>query len=62
MTLIRFKQICSDFHPEDVDYFCGDKCHHLRHFIHMFNDKPKRNVFLGEYGAFDEGGIVSKIQ
>ena len=58
MTLIRFKQIRSAFHPDYRTYFCGDKFHQLRYFILMFNDKEIIIFFLGEYVAFYEEGIT----
>ena len=45
-TLIRFKHICSVLQPEAGTYFCGEKFHQLRYFIHMFNDKAKIIFFL----------------
>ena len=36
MTLIRFKNIRSTFHPDSGTSFCGDKCHKLNYLIHMF--------------------------
>ncbi len=42
MSLIRFKQIRSAFHPEAGESACQDKCHQLRFFIRMFNDMAKR--------------------
>ena len=57
MTLIRIKHIHSAFHPESGKYFCGDKCHQLRYFIHVVNYKAKIIFFLGSHGTFDEGLI-----
>ena len=47
MTLIRFKRIQSAFHPEAETSFCRDRCHQLRYFIPMFNDKSNIIFFLG---------------
>ena len=47
MTLIRFKQIHSAFHPEVGTTFCGDKFNQLCYFICMFNDKAKIIFVLG---------------
>ena len=41
ITLIIFKHIHSDFHPESQTYFYGYKCHQLCYVIRMFNDKGK---------------------
>ena len=55
ITLIRFKYIPSHFHPEAGYYFCGEKCHQLRYFIQIFNEKAKYIFVLGKHGDFDEG-------
>ena len=61
ITLIRFKYIPSDFHPEAGYYFCGEKCLHLCYFIQMFNEKG--NIFvLGEHGDLTKGKNVMRIQ
>ena len=54
MTLIIFKYIRSDFHPEAGTYFCGNKFHQLHYFIRMLNDKSKIIFVLGDHCAFDE--------
>ena len=60
MSLIRFKQIRSAFHPEAEKSICGDKCHQLRFFIRKFNEMA-RNVFsLGPHASFDEGGVAMR--
>ena len=33
MSLVRFKQIRSAFHPQAEKSICGDNCHQLRFFI-----------------------------
>ena len=38
LTLIRFKHIHSDLHPEAKKYFCGEKFYQMRYFIRLFND------------------------
>ena len=60
MSLVRFKQIRSTFHPETGTRMCGDKCHQLRYIIRMFNDVAKRTFNLGPDAAFDEGGVVMR--
>ena len=60
MPLIRFKQIRSAFHPESGTSYCGDKCHQLRFFIRMFNDKAKHVFNLGPNVSFDEGGVAMR--
>ena len=60
MTLIRFKQILSDFHPEVGISFCGYNFHQLRYIIYILNDKPKIIFFLGDNGSFDEEGNVMR--
>ena len=56
MTLLRFKQIRSAFHPEAESSLCNDKCHQLRYFIRLFNSKAKEVFNLGGNVSFDEGG------
>jgi hypothetical protein len=60
MSLVRFKQIRSAFHPEAENSICNDKCHQLRHFIRMFNSKAKNVFSLGPNVSFDEGGIAMR--
>ena len=60
MTLVRFKQIRSAFHPETGTSLCGDKCHQLRYIIRMFNDVAKKTFHLGPDVAFDEGGVAMR--
>ena len=60
MSLSRFKQIRSAFHPEAGDSDCGDKCHQLRYFIRMFNKKARVVFELGPDFSFDEGGIAMR--
>ena len=50
MTLIRFKQMHSDFHTETGTSFFGEKCHQLLYFIHILNDKPKGIFIFSEHG------------
>ena len=50
MTLIRFKQIHSDFDPEDGTYFCGMFFCQFRYFICIFNDKSRIIFVLGGHG------------
>ena len=38
LTLIRFKHIHIDLHPEAKKYFCGEKFYQMRYFIRLFND------------------------
>ena len=61
-TLIRFKHIRSDFHPEAGTYLCGEKYHRLCYFIRISNYKSKIIFVLGEHGGFDEGGISMSIR
>ena len=60
MSLVRFKQIRSAFHPEAETSMCNDKCHQLRYFIRMFNSKAKNVFSLGPNVSFDEGGIAMR--
>ena len=62
MTLIRFKEIYSAFHPEAGTSFCGEICHQMRYFIRMFNGKAKIIFVLGEHGVFGKVGIVMRIR
>ena len=58
MSLIRFKQIRSAFHPEaGRGEGTGDKCHQLRYFIRAFNKRAQHTFHLGPDISFDEGGI-----
>ena len=46
MTLVRFKQIRSAFHPEaGRSELTGDKCYQLQYFIRTFNERA-RNIFI----------------
>jgi Transposase IS4 len=61
MSLIRYKQIRSAFHPEDrASGAGGDKCYQLRHAINTMNAAAKNVKYLGENLTFDEGGIGSR--
>ena len=60
MTLVRFKQIRSAFHPESENSRCNDKCHQLRYFIRLFNSKAKEVFDLGPNISFDEGGVAMR--
>ena len=61
MSLVRFKQIRSAFHPEaTATSESGDKCHQLRYFIRRFNQKAKEIFILGRMVSFDEGGIAMR--
>ena len=60
MSLVRFKQIRSAFHPEAGDTACNDKCHQLRLFIKMFNDMTNCIFILGPNTAFGEGGVAMR--
>ena len=57
MTLVRFKQIRSAFHPESGRSNNNDKCHQLRYFIRLFNFMARDVFYLGPNAAFDEGGV-----
>ena len=58
MTLLRFKQIRSAFHPEaGRSELTGDKCHQLRYFIRTFNERARHIFHLGPNASFDEGGV-----
>jgi Transposase IS4 len=61
MSLVRYKQIRSAFHPEDrTSGDSGDKCYQLRHAINTINQAAKNAKFIGENVTFDEGGIGSR--
>ena len=60
-TLIKFKQIHSALHPEAKTYFCGYRCHQIRYFICVFNEKWKIIYFIGDHGGFHEKVIVMRI-
>ena len=60
MTLVRFKQIRSAFHPEADKSLCNDKCHQLRYLIRLFNKRAKEVFSLGANVSFDEGGIAMR--
>jgi Transposase IS4 len=61
MTLRRYKQIRSAFHPEDRSAgSAGDKCYQLRHAINTLNQAASNTKFIGEDVTFDEGGIGSR--
>ena len=58
MSLNRFKQIRSAFHPEDKEQSLGgDKCYQLRHALNQLNQCSLRTFYAGKRLAFDEGGI-----
>jgi len=61
MSLIRYKQIRSAFHPENRSCReAGDKCYQLRHAINNLNQAAKNVMHIGENVTFDEGGIGSR--
>ena len=60
ISLVRFRQIRSAFHPETGNSLCSDKCYQLRYIIHMFNDTAKKTFCLGPHTAFDEGGVAMR--
>jgi Transposase IS4 len=61
MTLGRYKQIRSAFHPEDrASGDGGDKCYQLRHAINTLNQAAYNTKFMAENVTFDEGGIGSR--
>lgn len=61
MTLSRYKQIRSAFHPEDRSTGDGgDKCYQLRHVINTLNQAAANTMHIGENVTFDEGGIGSR--
>jgi Transposase IS4 len=61
MTLTRYKQIRSSFHPEDRSSGdAGDKCYQLRHAINTLNAAASNVKWIGLDVAFDEGGIGSR--
>ena len=60
MTLIRFKQIRSAFHPEADKSLSNDKCHQLRYFIRTFNEMAKKTFNLGPNISLDEGGVAMR--
>ena len=60
MSLGRFRQIRSAFHPEAGISSVGDKCHQLRFLIRSINSAAARTFDLGPRAAFDEGGIATR--
>lgn len=62
MTLWRYKQIRSAFHPEPryVGLQSGDKAYQLRHAINTLNEAARRTFFVGKDLTFDEGGVSSR--
>ncbi|CAB9500921.1 expressed unknown protein [Seminavis robusta] len=61
MTLQRFKQIRSAFHPEDKDMAgTSDKCYQLRRAINATNSASKSTFEAGAQCAFDEGGVACR--
>jgi Transposase IS4 len=61
MTLSRYKQIRTAFHPEDrTGGMEGDKCYQLRHAINTINKAALNAKHIGEDVTFDEGGIGSR--
>ncbi|CAB9531382.1 unknown protein [Seminavis robusta] len=62
MTLLRFKQIRSAFHPEDKEMGGGssDKCYQLRRAINSTNSASKSIFEAGSHCAFDEGGVACR--
>ena len=58
MTLVWFNQIRSSFHPkEGTSELTGDKCHQLRFFIRIFNQRTCQVFQLRPNASFDEGGV-----
>jgi Transposase IS4 len=61
MTLWRYKQIRSAFHPEDRSAgAAGDKAYQLRHAINNLNTAAANTKHIAENVAFDEGGSASR--
>ncbi|CAB9517269.1 unknown protein [Seminavis robusta] len=62
MTLIRFKQIRSAFHPEckSMAGEGGDKCYQLRRCINTVNLASKSTFHAGCWCSFDEGGVACR--
>ena len=57
MTLARFRQIRSAFHPEAGESDVGDKCHQLRYLIRSVDDASSKTLDLLPTSAFDEVDI-----
>ena len=62
MTLVRFKKICSAFHPESGKSTKNNKCHQLQYFIRIFNFMARDVFYIRLVAAFDEGGIAIRIR
>ncbi|CAB9525639.1 unknown protein [Seminavis robusta] len=62
MSLIRFKQIRSAFHPEckSMAGEGGDKCYQLRRCINTVNRASKSTFDAGCWCSFDEGGVACR--
>ncbi|CAB9517121.1 unknown protein [Seminavis robusta] len=62
MSLIRFKQIRSAFHPEckSMAGEGGDKCYQLRRCINAVNLSSKSTFDAGCWCSFDEGGVACR--
>ena len=54
MSLLRFKQIQSVFHPEADDLLWHNKCHQLRYFIQISNYMAMDDFYLAPNVSFDE--------
>ena len=58
MSLNRYKQMRSAFHPENKDAGNGgDRCHQIRHALNCLNRASLMTFLPGQHLAFDEGGI-----
>jgi hypothetical protein len=61
MSIKRFKQIRSAFHPEKkAAGMGGDKCYQLRSAINHLNEASRRTFVPSGNLAFDEGGIACR--
>ena len=62
MTLWRYKQIRSAFHPEPkhVGFQSGDKAYQMRAAINQLNAAAALTFFIGACLTFDEGGCGSR--
>eukprot|EP00957_Ditylum_brightwellii_P012990 981617-Ditylum_brightwellii.AAC.1 len=59
MSLGRFRQIKSAYHPETGTSAVGDKCHQPRYLIQKINKAAKETFHFGPCMAFDEGGVAT---
>lgn len=62
ISLVRFKQIRSVFHPEAGTSNCEDKFHQLCYIIRMSNYNARRTCSLGPNAAFDKGQTAMMSQ